>query len=271
MRYFQRCKMGVHVDHNVPGHGLGAVAVGLPDPDAIVLTPRKYMSTIRPAKDWARATSAQQSTVAMQAGNRARMPRPHQPASAPPEPSRRSGRFWQGLAPDPWHRRGPTRAVSSLKALSSTPGRRGRSPGHMDGSRGWPIVPNLIFTGILTIVISLAIVVWAAAFVQRKHGGRILILLSVGMLLVGGGFAPPLVGILAGWAGTGIDSPLTWWRTRLSASLRRLLARLWPSLFGGLFDCIAGAVCRFADHGFRLRLQQRRTSSAAFPVHVRTT
>ena len=104
------------------------------------------------------------------------------------------------------------------------------------------IVPNLLVTGILTIVVSLAVMVWAAAFVQRKHGGRILILLSVGMLLVGGGFAPPLVGILAGWAGTGINSPLRWWRARLSRSLRRLLARLWPWLFGA---CLLASLVLF--------------------------
>lgn len=114
---------------------------------------------------------------------------------------------------------------------------------HLGGEPGMTIVPNLLITGILTIAASLAVVVWAAAFVQRRHGGRILILFSVGMLLVGGGFAPPLVGILAGWAGTGIDSPLTWWRTRLSVSLRRFLARLWPWLFG---VCLAASLVLFA-------------------------
>jgi hypothetical protein len=105
------------------------------------------------------------------------------------------------------------------------------------------IVPNLLITGIVTIVLSLAVIVWAAAFVQRKRGGRILILLSVGMLLVGGGFAPPLVGVLAGWAGAGIGSPLTWWRVRLPVSLRRFLARSWPALFG---VCLISSLVLFA-------------------------
>jgi hypothetical protein len=30
----------------------------------------------------------------------------------------------------------------------------------------------------------------------------------------------PIIGILAGVAGTGIDRPLTWWRKRLSAKVR---------------------------------------------------
>lgn len=103
---------------------------------------------------------------------------------------------------------------------------------NMGGEPGMTIVPNLLVTGVLTILVSLAVLVWAAAFVQRKNGGRVLILLSVGMLLVGGGFGPPITGILAGVAGTGIKAPLTWWRTHLSVNVRRFLAKLWPWIFG---------------------------------------
>ncbi|HUS70066.1 MAG TPA: hypothetical protein VM075_04725 [Anaerolineae bacterium] len=94
------------------------------------------------------------------------------------------------------------------------------------------IVPNLFVTGLLTLIVSLAIVVWAAVLVQRKNGGWILLFLSIAMLLVGGGFGPPIIGFLAGVAGTGIRAPLTWWRTHLPASVRRILATLWPWVFG---------------------------------------
>jgi hypothetical protein len=77
----------------------------------------------------------------------------------------------------------------------------------------------------------LAIGVWAP-LVRNKNGGRILLLLSVIMLLVGGGFGPPIIGILAGVAGTRIGAPLTWWRKRLSVNVRRFLAKLWPWIFG---------------------------------------
>lgn len=65
-------------------------------------------------------------------------------------------------------------------------------------------IPNLFVTGILAIIASLAVMVWAAAFVQRKSGGLALILLSILMLLVGGGFIPPFFGIIAGTIGTRI-------------------------------------------------------------------
>jgi hypothetical protein len=103
---------------------------------------------------------------------------------------------------------------------------------NMGGEPGMTIIPNLLVTGVLTILVSLAVLVWAAAFVQRKNGGRVLILLSVGMLLVGGGFGPPITGILAGVAGTGIKAPFTWWRTHLPVNVRRFLAKLWPWIFG---------------------------------------
>lgn len=102
---------------------------------------------------------------------------------------------------------------------------------NMDGEPAMSVVPNLLVTGALTILVSLAVIVWAAGFVQRKNGGLVLFLLSLGMLLVGGGFGPPLIGILAGWAGSGINSPLTWWRKQLSGNFGRTLARLWPWLF----------------------------------------
>jgi hypothetical protein len=69
---------------------------------------------------------------------------------------------------------------------------------------GWPaltLIQNFLITGIFAILVSLAVMVWAAFFVQRKKGGLIMVLLSIFMLLVGGGFIPPLFGIIAGVIG----------------------------------------------------------------------
>jgi hypothetical protein len=110
---------------------------------------------------------------------------------------------------------------------------------NMGGEPAMTLIPNIMLSGILTLILSLIVMVWSVAFVQRKRGGLVLILLSVGMLLVGGGFGPPLIGIIAGWAGTGINSPLTWWRKRLSGNAGRFLTRLWPGLF---VVCLAASV-----------------------------
>jgi hypothetical protein len=109
------------------------------------------------------------------------------------------------------------------------------------------IVPNLLFTGILTIIVSLVIIVWSRMFIQRKNGGLILIVLSIGILLVGGGFAPPIIGILAGLAGLGINSKYPWWKTHLSLGIQRLFTQVWPWIFGacvinGLFLIIVSYI-----------------------------
>lgn len=89
------------------------------------------------------------------------------------------------------------------------------------------IIPNLLITGVLVIIVSISIMIWAGAFVQRKNGGLVLILLSILLLLVGGGFAPPLIGIIVGAAGTRINTPLPWWHKHISVNTLGLLSKLW--------------------------------------------
>jgi hypothetical protein len=98
----------------------------------------------------------------------------------------------------------------------------------LGGEPAMTIVPNLLITGILAVLVSLALLVWATLFVQRKNGGLIMILLSIAMLLVGGGIFPPILGIMIGAVGVGINAPLTWWRAHLSVGFRNFLKKLWP-------------------------------------------
>jgi hypothetical protein len=86
------------------------------------------------------------------------------------------------------------------------------------------ILPNFLVTGIITVLLGLAMMVWSAAFAQRKHGGLVLILLSIVFLLFGGGFFPPIIGLVGGLAGTRINKPLT----GKPGSITRRAAKLWP-------------------------------------------
>jgi hypothetical protein len=74
----------------------------------------------------------------------------------------------------------------------------------LKGEPAMTIVPSFLVTGILAIIFGLIVAIWAAKFVQRKNGGLILILLSLVMLLVGGGLFPPMFGVAAGIIGTRI-------------------------------------------------------------------
>lgn len=91
------------------------------------------------------------------------------------------------------------------------------------------IVPNFLVTGILAMIVGLLIIVWAVVFVHQKNGARVLSLLSVILILVGGGFGPITLLITASVASGWIGKPLTRWRLRLSSNLTRILAKAWPS------------------------------------------
>jgi hypothetical protein len=90
------------------------------------------------------------------------------------------------------------------------------------------VVPNFLATGILAIIFGLLVTLWAAAFVHKKRGAGILMLLSIILFLVGGGFAPIFMSILASLTATQIDKPLTWWRRILPDGVQRFLSRMWP-------------------------------------------
>lgn len=109
--------------------------------------------------------------------------------------------------------------------------------GILNGEPAMSIVPNLLVTGILAIIMSSIFLVWATVFIEKRHGGLILILLSIAVLLVGGGFGPFILGLVIGLAAIRINAPLPWWRNRFPAGLRRLLDSLWPWLYGA--DLIA--------------------------------
>jgi len=86
------------------------------------------------------------------------------------------------------------------------------------------VVPSFLITGILATVIGVFTMIWSAAFVQRKHGGLVLMLLSVALLLVGGGLFPPVIGLIAGVVATRINAPLT----RRPGRVLGFLAKVWP-------------------------------------------
>jgi hypothetical protein len=84
------------------------------------------------------------------------------------------------------------------------------------------VVPNMLVTGILAVVFGLATTIWAVGFVQRRRGGPVLMVFSALMLLVGGGFVPMFIGLMAGAAARRIGV------SRRAPPRSRFLAGLWP-------------------------------------------
>ena len=91
------------------------------------------------------------------------------------------------------------------------------------------ILPNFAASGVLATLFGLSVAAWAATCIQLRRGGLVLLLLSVGMFLTGGGFVPLLTGILAAAAGEHL--PL------LTQALARPAPRgcraAWPPSFRG--------------------------------------
>ncbi len=90
------------------------------------------------------------------------------------------------------------------------------------------IVPNFLITGMLAIILALIAFIWAMVFIERRNGGRVMILLSFLILIVGGGFIPTFYGLLAGFAGTRIEKPPVFFRKSFFRNSLRFLAVLWP-------------------------------------------
>jgi hypothetical protein len=89
------------------------------------------------------------------------------------------------------------------------------------------IVPNLMLTGILSIIIGLAIVIWSIWFLPGKHGRSVFLGLFILSFLVGGGIGQAFF-FLPAWAfAMRMHKPLTWWRKVLPRGTWPFLSRLW--------------------------------------------
>lgn len=97
------------------------------------------------------------------------------------------------------------------------------------GEAAVTIVPSFLLTGILAILVGLFVTIWSVAFIHKKYGAWVLLLLCAILFLVGGGFAPPIfLGLIAVATASRINKPLRWWRVLLPEGVRCFLVRLWP-------------------------------------------
>jgi hypothetical protein len=106
-------------------------------------------------------------------------------------------------------------------------------PGPFEGLSGEPamtVIPNLLATGVLAILSSLAFLVTAVFYSDRKNCGAVLLGLCAVMLLTGASFGPPILGAIL--------AAVTWLRARRGqrrahspCRARRMLAKSWRLFF----------------------------------------
>jgi protein-S-isoprenylcysteine O-methyltransferase Ste14 len=83
------------------------------------------------------------------------------------------------------------------------------------------LIPNLFVSGVAAVLVGLGMAIWAVFFVERRRGGLVLAALSLVALLVGGGFVPVFIGLVAAAVSRGLHRPAL--RPRFA-----VLAKVWP-------------------------------------------
>jgi hypothetical protein len=99
----------------------------------------------------------------------------------------------------------------------------------LSGEPAMTLIPNLLVTGVLAVGVGLTVTAWSIWFAHRRYGGLALIGLSVLLLLVGGGIAPPIMGLVVGAVATRIGTT----PGRRVGRTGRALAAAWPWFLAG--------------------------------------
>ncbi len=97
-------------------------------------------------------------------------------------------------------------------------------------------VPSMIRTGILTMGVSIAIMIWSVWFVQKVFGPTVLLFLFMLLYLLVGSTGQLVYSILIWLVATRINRPLTPWRKVLPVNIRSRLGKLYP------YPLIAGSL-----------------------------
>jgi hypothetical protein len=94
----------------------------------------------------------------------------------------------------------------------------------LGGEPAMTVIPDLRVTGVLAIVVGLTVALWSIWFAGHRHGGLVLVGLSVLLLLVGGGVVPPVMGVVLGAVATRMRRP----SSGVPQALLQAIAPAWP-------------------------------------------
>jgi hypothetical protein len=108
----------------------------------------------------------------------------------------------------------------------------------LGGEPAMSLIPDLLISGVLSVLVAVVLGTVALRRPGRPHSGPALLGVSLALLLVGGGFGPPLLGVLTGLLATRIDAPTA----RGPGGATRLAARAWPWPLVVAVGCFLGLV-----------------------------
>jgi hypothetical protein len=111
------------------------------------------------------------------------------------------------------------------------------------------LVPYFLLSGIVSITLSLLIAVWSIAFVHRKHGSTVFVLLSILLFLSGGGVAQVIFFLIAWAVSTRIHKPVRWVQRLTPEWARHAFGKFWPACLIA-FSALALAALEIAIFGY---------------------
>lgn len=89
----------------------------------------------------------------------------------------------------------------------------------LGGEPAMSVIPNYVIAGMASIAVALMLGAWCTTQLHRRSAGLVIIGLSVMLLLVGGGFGPPIIGVIVGAVASRIGAvPGRWTGPRSLAS-----------------------------------------------------
>jgi len=102
----------------------------------------------------------------------------------------------------------------------------------LGGEPAMTLLPSMLLAGILTILVSILVIAWSLGFMRTKIASPILFLLSIVLLLTGGGYAPPVLGVLTALCALLIPAPVGWLHAHVPSAVQNGAGILWQWVFG---------------------------------------
>jgi len=95
------------------------------------------------------------------------------------------------------------------------------------GEEAITLIPNFLYSGIATILVSLFIIIWSLNFIHQKHGSTIFLLLCILLSFAGGGTAQAVIVLLTWAASMRIHRPLTLGQKVMLSNFGRMFGDFW--------------------------------------------
>ena len=89
------------------------------------------------------------------------------------------------------------------------------------------VIPNFLITGIASMAVGLAVIVWSVGFLHRRNGPTVLLLLFVLLFMVGGGIGQVVFFSIIWVFSTFIHKQLKPSKSEKTGGLRKKTARFW--------------------------------------------